>query len=130
MAASTSELPHGSSDCTHAAEGLTFVELFIKFALEELIVELASLALGPGEMLCQINRQLYDAKSRNILSGGARGRPALTVAASTSELPHSSSDCAHAAEGLTFIELFIKFTLEELIVELASLALGPEEMLY
>ena len=106
MAASTSELPHGSSDCTHAAEGLTFVELFIKFALEELIVELASLALGPGEMLCQINRQLYNAKSRNILSGGAWGRPNLAVAAS------------------------IKFALEEIIVKLASLTLGPERKFY
>ena len=58
VAASTSELPDSSSDRAHAAEGLTFVELLIEFALEELIFELASLTLGPGEILYQINQQL------------------------------------------------------------------------
>ena len=48
VAASTSEFPNNSSDRTHAAEGFTFVELFIKFALEEVIIEFASLTLGPG----------------------------------------------------------------------------------
>ena len=35
VAAATSELPDGSSDRTHAAEGFTFVELLIKFAPHE-----------------------------------------------------------------------------------------------
>ena len=48
------------------------------------------------------------------------------MTASTSEFPDCSSDHAHAAEGLTFVELFVKFALEKVIVELASLALGPE----
>jgi len=69
-------------------------------------------------------------RRKDILSGGAWGRPAVGVAASTSEFPDSTSDRAHAAEGLTFVELFIKFALEELIVELASLTLGPGEILY
>ena len=41
VAASTSEFPNNSSNRTHAAEGFTFVELFIKFALEEVIIEFA-----------------------------------------------------------------------------------------
>jgi len=64
---------------------------------------------------------------KDILSGGAWGRPAVGVAASTSELPDSSSDCAHAAEGFTFVEFLIKLALEELIVKLASLTPSPED---
>jgi len=101
---STSELPDSTSDGAHATEGLTFVELFIKFALEEVIVELASLTLG--------------------LSGGAWGRSAVAVTASTSEFPDSSSDGAHATEGFTFVEFLIELALEELIVELAPLTLS------
>jgi len=38
---------------------------------------------------------------------------------------------AHAAEGFAFVELLIKFALEEVIVvELASLALGTEGTSY
>ena len=54
----------------------------------------------------------------------------MSVAASTSELPDSTSDRAHAAEGLTFVEFLIKLALEEVIVELASLTLGPERKLH
>ena len=54
----------------------------------------------------------------------------MGVAASTSELPDSTSDRAHTAEGLTFVEFLIKLALEEVIVELASLTLGPERKLH
>jgi len=55
VTASTSELSDSSSDLSHAAEGFTFVEPFIKLALEEVIVELAS--LRSEERLYQTNRQ-------------------------------------------------------------------------
>jgi hypothetical protein len=51
---------------------------------------------------------------------------AASTSASTSELPDSSSDCTHAAEGFAFVELLVKFALEEVIVKLAS----PEGTLY
>jgi hypothetical protein len=122
--ASTSELPDCASDCAHAAEGFALVELLIEFALEEVVVELASLTLG-SEVLSYLDQSSNCKMQRqDILSGGAWGRSALAVAAatsaSTSELPDSSFDCAHAAEGLALVELLIKFALEEVIVEFAS----------
>jgi len=57
---------------------------------------------------------------------------AVAVAVSTSEhLPGTYSDHACAAQGLTLVKLrLIKLTLQEVIVELVSLTLGPEGRLY
>jgi len=59
-------------------------------------------------------------RRKDILSGGAWSRPAVGVAASTSEFPDSTSDRAHAAEGLTFVELLIEFPLFAVIDLLAT----------
>ena len=55
--ASTSEETFGFLDHVHAAEGFAFVGFLVKFALEAIIVELASLALGTEGTSYQINRQ-------------------------------------------------------------------------
>jgi len=49
------------------------------------------------------------------------------VAASTLELPDSTSDHTHAAEGFAFVEFLIKLALEEVIFKLASLTPSPED---
>jgi hypothetical protein len=60
-------------------------------------------------------------KKNDILNGGWTAVVEV-VGASTSESP----DPAHAADGFALVEFLIKLALEEVIVELASLILGPE----
>ena len=43
------------------------------------------------------------------------------------ELPDSTSDHTHAAEGFAFVEFLIKLALEEVIFKLASLTPSPED---